>query len=135
MREYHLHFHSDRGHEAQPCPDNLQHKLSLILQILENLMPLIDDLQGKMDAATTSIQKNSDLDDSIIALLNAETQQIKDLKAALDAAGTDPAKLKAISDAMDALVAKSDAEAQKKADAVTANTPADNPPSVPAAST
>jgi len=87
-------------------------------------MGLIDDLQAKMDAANASIQKNTDLDDSIIAMLTAETQQIKDLKAALDAAGTDPAKLQALGEAMDALIAKSDAEAQKKADAVTANTPA-----------
>jgi len=99
-------------------------KLNLVIGNQENTMALIDDLQGKMDAANASIQKNTDLDDSIIAMLTAETQQIKDLKAALDAAGTDPAKLQAVSDAMDALIAKSDAEVQKKADAVTANTPA-----------
>ena len=69
-------------------------------------MGLIDDLQAKMDAANASIQKNTDLDDSIIAMLTAETQQIKDLKAALDAAGTDPAKLQALGEAMDALIAK-----------------------------
>lgn len=101
-------------------------KLNLVIENQENTMALIDDLQGKMDAANASIQKNTDLDDSIIAMLTAETQQIKDLKAALDAAiaAGDPAKLQAVSDAMDALIAKSDAEAQKKADAVTANTPA-----------
>jgi chromosome segregation ATPase len=103
---------------------SIERKLDLIHNRQETAMGLIDDLQAKMDAANASIQKNTDLDDSIIAMLTAETQQIKDLKAALDAAGTDPAKLQALGEAMDALIAKSDAEAQKKADAVTANTPA-----------
>jgi hypothetical protein len=117
---YHHHFEE----EAPPWVVELKEVLGLINYRLETMMPLIDDLQTKMDAATASIQKNSDLDSSIIQMLNAESQQIKDLKAALDAAGTDPAKLQVLSDAMDQLIAKSDAEAQKKSDAVTANTPA-----------
>jgi hypothetical protein len=96
----------------------------LILDRSDTIMALIDDLKQKMDAATASIQRNSDLDDSIITMLTAESQQIKDLKAALEAAGTDPQKLQELADAMDALITKSDAEATKKADAVTANTPA-----------
>ncbi len=119
-----VHHHLTLDPEVLERLEDLATKLNLVIGNQENTMALIDDLQGKMDAANASIQKNTDLDDSIIAMLTAETQQIKDLKAALDAAGTDPAKLQAVSDAMDALIAKSDAEAQKKADAVTANTPA-----------
>jgi len=89
-------------------------------------MALIDDIKAKLDQANASIDKNTDLDNSILATLAADTQAMKDLKAALDAAlaNGDQAKLQEVSTAMDALIAKSEAEAQKKADAVTANTPA-----------
>lgn len=124
----HIHIHHHHhGDEAPSWVAELNDKLDLILENQETLMPLIDDLQAKMDQATASIQKNSDLDDSIIAALAAETQQIKDLKSALDTAGTDPVKLQALGQAMDAAIAKSEGEAQKKADAITANTPAADP--------
>lgn len=89
-------------------------------------MPLIDDIKAKLDQANASIQKNTDLDQSILATLVADTQAIKDLKAALDAAiaAGDPARLQEVSDGMDALIAKSEAEALIKTNAITANTPA-----------
>ena len=128
-------FRVHHTHEYYHHPDavtaerlrRIENMLSEILSNTESSMSLLDDLSGKMDAANASIQRNSDLDDSILAALAAESQQIKDLKAALDAAGTDPVRLQALSDAMTALIAKSDAEAQKKADAITANTPAATP--------
>jgi hypothetical protein len=123
--EHHHHHHSiEAREEVLRRLDSLLDINGLILDRSDTIMALIDDLKQKMDAATASIQRNSDLDDSIITMLTAESQQIKDLKAALEAAGTDPQKLQELADAMDALITKSDAEATKKADAVTANTPA-----------
>ena len=123
--EHHHYYHTDQDTAGRLR--RIEQLLSDNTETLETMMTLLDDLSGKMDAANASIQKNSDLDDSILAALAAESQQIKDLKAALDAAGTDPARLQALSDAMTALITKSDAEAQKKADAITANTPAATP--------
>ena len=69
-------------------------------------MALLDDIISKVSALTT-------VDDSVVALLT-------DLKTKLDAAiaaGGDPAKLQAISDALGA-------QTQRLSDAVTVNTPA-----------
>lgn len=98
--------------------------LNALLERLDRVMSLLDDLQAKADATLQQVQNNSDLDNSIIALVTANAQQIKDLKAALDAAGTDPVKLKALSDTMDKIAAATAADTQKTADAITANTPA-----------
>jgi GH18 family chitinase len=65
-------------------------------------MATLDDVIAKVTNIGT-------VEDSVIALL-------QDLKDKLDAAGTDPAKLQALSDAIDA-------QTQKLSDAVTANTP------------
>jgi len=73
-------------------------------------MAALDDLTAQVAANTTVI-------DSAIVLLEG-------LKAALDAAGTDPVKLKALSDSLAA-------EDSKLAAAVAANTPA-APPAPPA---
>lgn len=69
-------------------------------------MALLDDIVAKISALTT-------VDDGVVALLT-------DLKTKLDAAiaaGGDPAKLQAISDALGA-------QTQRLSDAVTVNTPA-----------
>lgn len=78
-------------------------ELSALNRKLIRIMALLDDLQAK-------VERNGEVDQSAVLLLQG-------LKAKLDEAGVDPAKLKALSDALanstDALAA-----------AVTANTPA-----------
>lgn len=64
----------------------------------------------ELDALTAQVAANTTIEESAITL-------IQGLKAKLDAAGTDPAALKALSDSLGA-------EDQKLADAITANTPA-----------
>lgn len=59
---------------------------------------------------TAAVQKDTDVDTSAITLLTG-------LKAALDAAGTDPVALKALSDQLGT-------NSQALADAIVANTPA-----------
>ncbi len=77
--------------------------IGAILHKLEAIMATLDDLVTKVTAL-------SDVEDGVIALLN-------DIKTRLDAAGQDPAKLQALSDAIDA-------QSAKLAAAVAANTPA-----------
>lgn len=78
-------------------------RIGELLQKVNKLMALIDDLQAQVATNTDAVQ-------SAITLLG-------NLKAALDAAGTDPVKLQAIKDAL----SSSDTAL---ASAITANTPA-----------
>ena len=90
--------------------DLILRELGVVLNRQEKQMAALDDLTAQVAANTTVI-------DSAIVLLEG-------LKAALDAAGTDPVKLKALSDSLAA-------EDSKLAAAVAANTPA-APPAPPA---
>lgn len=74
-----------------------------ILNKLEDMMATLDDVVSKVTAVGT-------VEDSVITLLGQ-------IKAKLDAAGQDPTKLQALSDALDA-------QAAKLSQAVTDNTPA-----------
>lgn len=85
---------------------SLSEAIALILKKGDSIMAILDDVVAKVTALTT-------VDDSVVALLT-------DLKVKLDAAiaaGNDPVKLQAISDALGA-------QTQRLTDAVSANTPA-----------
>lgn len=98
------------------------------LSSMENhIMSALDDLIAKGKATLDQVTKNTDLDTSIIAIVNAQAAQLADLRKQLDAAGTDADKLAELGTVMDQLAAKATAEGQATADAVTANTPADTP--------
>lgn len=76
-----------------------------LAQMENRIMAALDDLQAE-------VEENSTVIGSAVALL-------KGLKEKLDAAGTDPVKLKALSDQLDA-------QNKALAEAVAANTPAEN---------
>lgn len=61
---------------------------------------------------------------AIAKVVNDQNTTIADLKAQLAAAGTDPAKLQALSDTMDAILKTDTANAAIVANAVTSGTPA-----------
>jgi hypothetical protein len=82
----------------------------------------LDEILAQGETTLTQVTKNTDLDNSIIALVNANTQTIKDLRAQLEAAGTDPAKLAHLGEIMDSIASGATAQGQAVADAVTANT-------------
>lgn len=88
-------------------------------------MTIIQDLQAQADKAVAAIQKDSDVENSIIQLVLAQTAQISSLKQQLaDAiASGDPAALQAVLASMATAETNALANAQKVADAVTANTP------------
>lgn len=81
---------------------SIEELLKQILRKERKLMTLIEDLQREVAELTT-------VNDSVVTLL-------QNLKAQLEAAGTDPAKLQEIVNALDA-------QATRLADAVVANTP------------
>jgi hypothetical protein len=79
--------------------------LKKILKKEENLMATMQDLRS-------AVERNTSVDDSVLALLSGISQQLKDAQAS-----NDP---QAIQDVINQL----DANTQKMTDAVTANTPA-----------
>lgn len=103
------HHHYDYSIEAREEVlrrlDALQATSGLILETLENvIMPTMDDLKA-------AVTRNTNVDDSVLALLQGISQQLKDAQAS-----NDP---QAIADVIEQL----DANTQKMTDAVTANTP------------
>jgi len=117
-----VHVSFEQVSEVLSLLKSLSDKTDLILQKQEAIMPLLDDLKVKADANLAKAQANSDADDSILLIVSGFAQTIRDLKAALDAAGTDPAKLTALGVTMDQTAAVIDADKQKVVDAVNANT-------------
>ena len=88
---------------ASPADIEIYHMLAHIIKNQEKIMAALDDLTAAVAAEDTVV-------DSAVTLLQG-------LKAALDAAGTDPAKLAALS-------ADITAKTKTLSDAVAANTPA-----------
>lgn len=98
--ELHIHIHHH----------NEDKKLDAVLSKLNTLISKTTIIMTDLSELEAAVAKDTAVDQSAITLLNG-------LKAALDAAGTDPVKLKALSDQ---LGSNSDALAA----AVVANTPA-----------
>ena len=106
--EHHHHYHHspEARCEVMRRLEAMQEQTGLILETLENIiMPTMDDLKA-------AVTRNTNVDDSVLALLQGISQQLKDAQAA-----NDP---QAIAD----VIAQLDANTQKMTDAVTANTPA-----------
>lgn len=93
-------------HRIEERLDDIVRRSRALKRRLEHIMSAIDDL-------TAQVAKNTDVIESAITL-------IQNIKALLDAAGTDPTKLAELS-------ATLGAEDAKLADAVAANTPAAKP--------
>lgn len=81
-------------------------------KLLRQLITIAEALMATIQDLITKVASESTVDDSIITLLNGISQQLKDALAA----GGSPAQIQAVSDALDANIAKIQA-------AVTANTP------------
>lgn len=79
---------------------------------LNEIVERLKTMANQLDSLTAQVQKNNDTIESAITLIGG-------IKAALDAAGTDPAKLQALSDSLAS-------EDEKLANAIVANTPAES---------
>lgn len=94
-----------------------------LLETLETTeMSLLDDAAAAEDAALAKINANTDALSSVKAALDAQTAKIADLTAQLAAAGTDPAAIQAVLDKANAILAATDTQAT--AEAALTNTPA-----------
>lgn len=106
IHHHHYYHHSPEARcEVMRRLEAMQEQTGLILVTLENdIMPTMEDLKA-------AVARNTTVDDSVLALLQGISQQLKDAQAA-----NDP---QAITD----IIAQLDANTQKMTDAVTANTP------------
>jgi len=95
---------------SQAAWDDLIARLTRIENGLAVSLIREKNLMAQLDQLTADVQRQGDVVASAVTLLQG-------LKAALDAAGTDPTKLAALS-------AQIEAQTQSLADAVAANTPA-----------
>lgn len=117
----HNHYHSESSPEVLARLDAINQKLDLMEK---TIMPSIDELQIKAKATLDKVTSDTDIDNAIAKVVNDQNATITDLKAQLAAAGTDPAKLQALSDTMDAILNTDTSNAAIVANAVTAGTPA-----------
>lgn len=118
-----VHIHLDQR-EAPRWAKTMQDMVSHILANQEKMiMPTLDELQAKAEATLAAVTAETDLNNAIAKVVNDQRATIVDLKAQLEAAGTDAAKLQALSDTMDAILAADTANDKIVADAITANTP------------
>lgn len=84
---------------------------SQVIHKLNSITNKLNQMGQELDTLTTEVEETKTVIDSAIVL-------IKGLKTKLDEAGTDPAKLQALSDSLDS-------KQKELADAVVANTPAE----------
>jgi hypothetical protein len=104
-----------------------------LIKRIDDMAKTLQELIDQGNATLAQVTTNTDLDNSIIAIVNAQAATLTDLRAQLAAAGTDAAKLAELGDVMDALATKATAEGAVTADAIKANTPAAAPTADPAA--
>lgn len=112
------------GFEVLYRLERIERKLDLIHHRQELTMATLDELQAKADATLAAVTAETDLNNAVAKVVNDQNALIVDLKAQLAAAGTDPAKLQALSETMDAILAADTANDKIVADAVVAGTPA-----------
>lgn len=101
---HHYHHHVEARFEVMRRLDALDSKIDLILRNQEISMATMDQLKA-------AVQRNTDVDSSVITLLQGISQQLKDAQAA-----NDPSAIQTVIDQIDA-------NTKAMSDAVTANTP------------
>ena len=106
MPEIHIHVKPDP--ETLRCLNVISQQQGLILEKLECIMTVMDDLKA-------AVARNTAVDESVITLLTGISQQLKDALATGNPA------------AIQEVITQLDANTQKMADAVTANTPTPTP--------
>ncbi len=119
----HHHYHHTDPVTAERLR-RIEAMLGIITGTLESIMPTLDELQAKAQATLSQVTNDTDIDNAIAKVVNDQRATITDLKAQLAAAGTDPAKLQALSDTLDSILNTDTSNAAIVSAAVTANTPA-----------
>lgn len=120
-----IYFHT----MGQSEHDLLHQVLTKLTHMETTIMPTLDELQAKAAATLAQITADTNLDNAVATVVTNQNATIADLKAQLAAAGTDPAKLQALSDTMDQILATDTSNAAIVSAAVTAGTPVVTAPS------
>ena len=110
--EIHIHhyFHGEPNRELAHKLDQALNGIAQLLSMQVTIKAKVVEMAGELDALEQEVGSISTVSDSVIALLDG-------IKAQLDAAGTDPARLSALTAALAA-------KRQALADAVVRDTPA-----------
>jgi hypothetical protein len=117
---------ADRFDQIRALLDRLVPQVRALRAQMGTLMPVLADIQAKIATLTTAVAANTQVDGSIVTLLNGLTAMIAALKQQLaDAiASNDPVALQASLDGLTAVETAITANTQKLADAAVQNTPA-----------
>jgi hypothetical protein len=116
----HSHHHVHHHYHTDP----------VVLKKLEKIMSILDDVQNKANTTLAKITADTDIDNAVAKVVDDQRATIIDLRAQLAAAiaaGNDPAKLQALSDTMDAILAADTTNSDIVSKAVTAGTTAATP--------
>ena len=113
---------------------DLSDKLDAILKVLKSLqtqgttiMAILKDVQDKLATLTAAVAANTQVDGSIVTLLQGLTAMIAALKQQLAdaiAGGNDPVAIQAVLDGLTAVETQLGANTKTLADAAVQNTPA-----------
>lgn len=131
----HVHFHGvpsdgEALGRIEKSLAQLVQAMARTLQTEGRILMTVDDLLAKSSQVLDQTKKNTDLDNSIITIVNHNNDVIKDLQKQLADAGNDPTKLQQLSDQLDAILNSETANGAAVAAAVTANTPVDPAPTL-----
>lgn len=102
--DIHHHHHFEARCEVMRRLDALDQKTDLVLDQQETIMATMEDLKA-------AVRRNTEVDGSVMTLLQGVSQQLKDAQAA-----NDPAAIQQVIDELDA-------NTKAMGDAVAANTP------------
>lgn len=124
--DVHIYLHDVDSAGVTQKFDQILTQLGVIETQVKHLMPNLKDIQDKIAALQASVAAETNVDTSIVTLLQGLTAMIASLKQQLaDAiAANDPAAVQAVLDGLTALDTTVKNDTQKLADAATANTPA-----------
>lgn len=102
----------DRNPPALPQMDvHVYHHNDNTERLIDKLSKKVNKLMATIEQLKVAVQRNTEVDDSVITLLNGIVQQLKDAQAS-----SDPEAIQTVIDQLDA-------NTKKMAYAVTANTP------------
>ena len=88
------------------------------------IMSDLDDIIAGEQDLLARVTANASATDSVLAILQSDNDKLKALQDQLNAAANDPAKIAQVKDLLGQIIATNDADAAKKAAAITASTPA-----------
>jgi flagellin-specific chaperone FliS len=99
-----------------PVDVHVYHHSDDTKRLLNKILKRIENIMGTMQDLRSAVERNTSVDDSVLAMLEGISQQLKDAQAQ-----NDPA-------AIDEVIRQLDANTQKMTDAVSKNTPQEETP-------